>query len=197
MGFYIPKIEYLNVDTTGNTTNGNGTLSNIPDTSNIEVGMFARGTGIPSGAEVASKTASTVTLANGVLATASGTGVDLEFGYKIEFDYPPVEKKGESKAAKSTTSTSISGVQQVSIQHIEATRALNFSFLSETIKGLLVDFLDEHALYGNEFRYYEDKTGTSYLDYELDDGKYDPKIVSPKGLNLFVWEIALKFRRVL
>lgn len=197
MAFAIPKIEYKNVDTTGDTSNGNGVISNIPDTSEIEVGMFVRATGVPSTATVGSKTSTSVTLAGGALATATATGVDLAFGYKIEFEYPPVEPNGEIKTAKATVTVSVSGVKQTSLQNIECNRSLKFSFLSETIYQLLKTFLDEHAMLGRDFRYYENKTLTSYVTYDLDDLKYTPKKIAPKGEDLYVWEVPLKFYRVL
>lgn len=197
MGFAIPKIEYKNVETTGNTTNGNGTISNIPSTTAIEVGMFVRGTGIPAGATVGSKGANSVTLASSVLATATGTGVAISFGYKVEFDYPPKEDRGEKRKSNAQVSTSLSGEKQVSLNHIEASRSPIFSFLSPSIYALLVDFLEDHGLYGRSFRYYEDKTLTPYTTYELAQLDFDPKKIAPRGVDTYVWEVALKFRRVL
>lgn len=197
MAFQIPKIEYKNVDTTGDTTNGNGTIANIPDTTGIEVGMFVRGTGVPSGATVGSKTASSVTLASGALCTVTDTGVAVEFGIKIEFEYPPKEPRGEKLNTNAVVSESISGVRQVSINHIEATRNPVFSFLSPTIKALMDTFLQTHACNGEAFRYHEDKTSSSYVSYELEDLKVEPKKIAPRSDSTFSWEIPLKFRRVL
>lgn len=196
MAFAIPRIQYKNVDTTGNTLSGNATISNIPDTTDIETGMFIRGTGIPTGATVGSKTSSSVTLTSGT-ASATGTGVTLAFGYEILFDYPPVEPTGEQYETKNTTSESLSGVQQISVNYIEAKRKLKFSFLSPSLYTSVMTFLTTWGLLGEDFRYFEDKTSSTYTTYELDALKVEPKKISPRGVDTYVWEIPLSFRRAL
>jgi hypothetical protein len=196
MAFAIPRIQYKNLDTTGTTASGNGTITSIADTSLIEVGMFVRGTGIPDGALVDSKTSSTVVLASGVLCTASAT-VAISFGYEILFDYPPIEEGGEELDAKNTTSESLSGVQQTALHYIEGKRKLKFSFLSPAIYTLVDTFLKTWGLLGEDFRYYEDKTLTPYTTYELDALKVNPKKIAPRGVDTYVWEVPLSFRRVI
>lgn len=197
MAFAIPKIEYKNGTTTGTTTSGSGTISAVASTEDIEAGMFIEGTGIPTGATVASVTDTEILLANGVLCTASNASVTLSFGSRIEFDFPPKEPKGESRDVKASSSESLSGQRQVSVNYIEGNRSLTFSFLSPAIFALLETFLDSHGLLGEEFRYYEDKTLTTYVDYELDTLKVDPKKIAPRSPTTYVWEVPLKFRRVI
>lgn len=197
MGFAIPKIQYKNVDTTGTTTSGSGTISAIPDTTDIEVGMFVRGTGIPTGSVVLSKTTSEIVLDDSVLATASGTGVTLAFGFEIEFDFPPEEETGEILDPKFTQSESLSGIRQVSLNFVEVNRKLTFSFLSQSIYVLLKTFLEDWGCLGESFRYYEDKTLTSYVEYELDKLKITPKKIASRGVDTYVWRVPLDFRRVL
>lgn len=197
MAFAIPKLQYKNVDTTGDTVISNGVITNIPDTTDIEVGMFVRGTGIPTGTLVGSKTATTVTLASAVLATANGTGVTLAFGYEILFDYPPIEDTGEALEAKNTTSESLSGLQQVSINYVEAVRRLNFSFLSHALYTSLDTFLRTSAILGDDFRYFDDKTLITYVSYELNSLKVTPKKIASRGIDQYIWEVPLQFRRVL
>ena len=197
MSFAIPKIQYKNLDTIGTTANASGVITAIPVTTLVEVGMFVRGTGIPSGAVVLSKTATTVTLANSLLATANGVGVTLNFGWEVEFDFPPIEESGDIAGTKSTISESLSGVRQVSVNHIEINRKLKFSFLSPSLYSLVNTFLTTHALLGEKFRYYENKTLTPYLDFELDKLKVNPKKIAPRGVDTYVWEVMLDFRRVL
>lgn len=61
---------------TGDTTNGNATITAITDTSALDVGMLIRGAGIPSGAVIVSIVANTsITLDQN--ATATATGVTL------------------------------------------------------------------------------------------------------------------------
>lgn len=197
MGHAIPKLQYLNTDTVGDTTIGDGTIGSIPDTTDIVVGMFARGTGIPAGATVGTKSLNAVTLAGGVLATANGAGVAVSFGYEVEFDYPPIEDGGEELSTNATTIESLSGIRQVAVNYVDGVRKFKFSFLSPTVYALLNTFLQSHALFGNSFRYYEDKTVSLYVDSELDSLKVTPRKISSRGANLYVWEVPLNFRRVL
>jgi hypothetical protein len=197
MGHAIPKLQYKVVATTGATVLGDGTLSSIADTTDIVVGMFARGTGVPTGALVGSKTANTVTLAAGVLSTATGSGVALTFGYEVEFDYPPVEDTGENLETKATVSESLSGIKQTSVNYIEGTRKLKFSFLSPALKLLVDSFLSDSAMLGEDFRYYDDKTVDSYVTYSLETLKVAPRKIASRGANAYVWEVPLNFRRVL
>jgi len=196
MAFQIPRLQYRNLDTTGTTAASNGTITAIADTTDIEVGMFVRGTGIPTGALVGSKTSTTVVLASGALCTASAT-VSIGFGHEILFDYPPKEESGEILETKSATSESLSGVQQTSINYIEAKRVVVFSFLTPAIYALMDSFLRNSALLGEDFRYFEDKTSSSYVTYELGKLKVTPKKISPRSSTTYVWEVPLEFRRAL
>lgn len=197
MAFAIPKLQFKNGATTGATTNGSGTLDGVADTSEIEVGMFVRGTGIPTGAAVESVTTTTITLASGVLATATAASVDLVFGFEIEFDFPPKEPKGESLETKASTSESLSGLRQVSVNNIEGNRDVIFSFLSPALYTLVDTWLKTDGLLGNVFRYFEDKTLSSYVEYEIDSFKVTPKKLAPRGEDTYVWEVPLRFRRIL
>lgn len=197
MAFAIPKIQYSNYDSRGSTTLGGGTITGLDSTEDIEVGMFARMVGVPTGALVGSKTASTVTLASGVLATATGADLDVAFGYEIEFEFPPIEDSGENLETKQTTSESLSGLRQVAVNYIEGIRKLKFSYLSPTKYALVATFLENSALLGETFRYYADKTLTPYVEYELDSLKVAPKKLFPRGVDTYVWEVPLNFRRVL
>ncbi len=195
-GFAIPRIQYLNVDTTGATTSGSGTIGSIPDTSELVVGMFVRGTGIPTGALIGTIGVNSVTLASSVLATATGS-VAVVFGKEILFDYPPVETGGEELSTNSTISESLSGERQVSINYVEGLRKLKLSHLSPAVYALLDTFLKTHALIGESFRYYDDKTTSTYVDVELDQLKAQPKKLAPRGVDTYVWEVPLNLRRVL
>ncbi len=194
MGFAIPKIEYKNLSTTGDITSASANVSDIADTSEIIVGMLVRGTGVPAATTVLSKGANSIVMSKN--ATATTGNVALEFAVAIEFDFPPKEKDGERLKSDATITSSLSGVQQVSLNYIEGTRKPIFSFLSETIYTLVKTFLTTHALLGEEFRYYPDKTLTSYTTYELEKLDVNPKKVAPKGVDVYVWEVPLEFRRV-
>lgn len=192
MGHAIPKIHYSVTTTTGDTTNTVTTLSNMADTAEIEVGMYAVGAGVPAGATVISKTATTVVIS--AAATITAATVALEFYFKIEFDYPPVEETGEKLLPQERRNTSLSGVSQVSVDYIEGVRSLDFRFLSNALYVLLKAFYDTSAVYGESFRYFEDKTLSSYVTYELKTYDWNPQKISSRGV-LYVWGVPLQFRR--
>jgi hypothetical protein len=190
MAHAIPKIHYAIAEVTGDTTNGNAVISNVSDTDDIEVGMYIAGTGIAAGATVLSKTSSTVTMTAN--ATATNATVDLEFYKKIEFDYPPVEKTAEKLTPQERRSVALSGVTQVSIDHIEGVRNLNFNFLSSALFTALKSFFQTSAVYGDSFRYFDDKTLTDYVTYELKTFDWAPD--KPTGRSTY--DVPMQFRRV-
>jgi hypothetical protein len=175
----IPKLQWKNYQKTGNT-NSNTTISGMNNTTNLEAGMTVKGSGIQSGTTIVSVDSATqITITPAATATASG--VTLDFYYEISFTYPPVEKGGEKLDSKERVSVSVSGQRQVSVDYIEATRAFDFRFLSESEKTTLQTFFTTWGYLGKIFRYFDDNTLTSYIEYELNDLKFDPKKIAPKG----------------
>ena len=198
MAFNIPKIQWNNVDLTGDLSSGSAVISNIADTSEVVVGMFINGLNIPDNTSVLSKTTNTVTMSAGKTATGNATGQAIYFGYEVQFDYPPIEKNGEILDSKSTVNVSLSGVRQVSTNYIEVNRKLVFSFLSPAIYALVETFAKNWGIYGKSFRYFENKTSlTGYVIYELDGLNFSPKKIAPRGEDQYVWEVPLDFIRVL
>lgn len=65
---------------TGNTTNASANVTGISSTTGLAAGMIVSGTGIPSGAKIASITNST-SLVLSANATATGTAVSLDFAW--------------------------------------------------------------------------------------------------------------------
>lgn len=191
----IPKIQYKNVTITGTTAITLFTITALADTSALVAGMVAVGAGIPVGAKIVTiDSATQVTLD---LASTASASVPIEFYVEIVFTYPPIEPKGEKLDAIERTSTSISGIKQVSVDNIEASRSLNFSFLTEAQKTLLETFFTSHGAYGRAFHYFDDQTSIVYIDYELRDFKFDPKKITAKTANVYVWEVGMTFRRVI
>lgn len=115
----------------------------------------------------------------------------------IEFDYPPVDDDGEMLDVKEHVQTSISGVRQVSIDHIEVVRTLKFKFVSEALKTALTTFFSSHAAYGKQFKYFDDQNSATFVYYELSDFKFKPNRGPSRTANNYLWEIPFKFRRVL
>jgi len=192
MAHAIPKIHYLISSITGDTTSGSDSVSNVSDTTAVQIGMYITGTGIPAGATVLAKTSTTIQLSAN--ATANGTTVALETFKKIEFDFPPIEKSGEKLNPQERRSVSLSGISQVSIDYIEGIRSLNFSHLTNTLYLAFKSFYDETAVYGESFRYFDDKTLTDYIAYELRSFDWDGQKIASRGTN-YVWAVAVQFRR--
>ncbi len=197
MAFPIPRIQYLNVDTTGDVVSASGVITGLPTTDGIVAGMFIRGTGIPTGALVGSVTDTSVTLASAVVATASNTGVSLSVGKEILFEFPPMEDTGGKLQTNATISESLSGLRQVSVNSVAEIRKFQFNYASPSIYTLLQTFLSTHALLGNSFRYYEDQLLTPYNTYELNTLASEPQKVSGQGPTTYRWNFPLDFRRVL
>lgn len=197
MSHYIPKLQYKNYDLSGTTTNGSNVITGIsvPNAKNIEVGMFVRGAGIPTGALVTSKTSTTATF-SGSPATASAT-ITVGYGFEIIFMYPPIEPDGENYDPKEIVSASLSGVKQTIVDYIEVFRTFSFSFLSETLKLQMDTFAKTWFCLGKTFRYFDDQTSSTYVEWEAKDLKYKPVKITSKGANLYVWKIGMSFRRIL
>ena len=194
MGHAITKIYYNVTTMTGDTTNGNDTITNIASTTGVTVGQSISGPGIPDGATVLSKT--TLSIQISVPATATATAQTIETYTKIEFDYPPVEPKGEKLSSQERRSVSLTGLTQVSIDYIEGIRTLDFRFLTQAIFNQVKDFYNTFAVYGLQFRLYDDKTLTNYTSYELKNFDFEPDKIAPKGTN-YVWAVKMQIRRAL
>ena len=73
---YAVLFSILSISQTGNTTSGNPTITNIPSTTNMDVGMPISGTNIQSGTTISTVNSSTsITMSKN--ATANGTGVSF------------------------------------------------------------------------------------------------------------------------
>ena len=194
MGHAIPKIHYNVTTMIGDISSGSDTITNIASTDGVEVGQSISGPNIPAGATVLSKT--TLSIQMSVQATGTAAAQTIETYTKIEFDYPPVEPKGEKLAPQERRSIALSGLTQVSIDFVEGLRDIDLRFLSQTLFDQIKTFYSTFAVYGYGFRYYDDKTLSSYLTYELRNFDFEPDKIAPKGTN-YVWAVKLKVRRVL
>jgi hypothetical protein len=114
----------------------------------------------------------------------------------ITFDYPPSDPSPEALTINRKTSESLSGMRQVSLNSIEATRKLKFRFLSEAKKASLESFIQTFAAKGFAFKYFDDALSSSYKTYELDQEKVTPKTIAPTGANTYIYEMELQLRRV-
>lgn len=115
----------------------------------------------------------------------------------VSFTYPPIEKAKERLTPNKKVTASLSGRLQTQINYIEGTRKLEFSHITEAQLAALRSFYENHAVYGKAFRYYDDATALTYVDWELDDNaKFEPKIVAPTGVDTYIYSVTLDLRRV-
>lgn len=217
MGHKIPKIQWGNQTLMGTTITN--LILNFSSTEGLFPGMFVSGSGVPVGTIILSVDSPTqITLSNpvdinsiqlesglGDILTEGGdriitegatSGVTLTFYGEIIFDYPPVEIKGELRSAKQNVSVALSGLRQVSTNYTEAVRKPVFSFLTELIKVAFEDFFDTWGSLGKSFRYFDDRLSVDYIEYEMDDGKFEPEKIASRGVSAYTWKVPFVMRRV-
>ena len=171
MALWIPRLEWNEKTEAGDASIGSPTIINMADTSNLVIGMICTGTGIPTGAKIASKTASSVTLDSN--ATANTTGATYTFFWRYDFEFPPVKDSEFVYKPKNAVAASLSGLQQVQTLHLEAERDMEFWFVNQTDADLLRDNFYLYAYKGNSFRYFPDKDEVPVYTVELN--KYEFK----------------------
>jgi hypothetical protein len=193
MALWIPKLEWNDVEVIGDLTITSPTISNIASTAEINVGMIAQGTGIPTGAAVISKTATSVTL--NIAVTTSASSATVDFFERFEFQYPPVKDSEEIIQPRNVVSVSLSGVTQVQTNHVEVLRNTEHWFVKQADADKLKNNFFEFALYGNKFRYYPDKDETPFNDWILKEYRFDRDRQVKKHPN-FLYKLDLKFTRV-
>lgn len=114
----------------------------------------------------------------------------------IEFTYPPAKDDGETIDAKEKQTTALDGTRWVKIDYWEAKRKLTLSFLTDAQIEALRTWYTTHASLGYFFRWYDDKAYPSFREYQLDKNVFNPQKVVPVGVNSFLWQVTLEFRRV-
>lgn len=192
---YIPRLEWNEITgLTGNTTINNPTVTGISSTAALRVGMIVQGVGIPSGTRIVSKTLTSVTMSTD--ATATGSAVSLTFFERYDFQYPPTRDSEEKLKPQNKVTTSISGSQQVQTDHIEAERDLEFGFVTATDTNLLDEiFYQDFAVFGNAFRYFQDKEDAGFQNYELNNFNFNRERQVKKHPE-FLYKLKFQFRRV-
>ena len=196
---FIPKIEYLKGSFTGTLSIGSDTITLIADTSLIEIGMYLEQAGIPAGATVLSKTASTVVMS--LQSTAAGA-VLISRGHRITFTLPPKKDPlGESTKFIGKTLVAKSGAIQTNEDYLEKENRILFSHVPQTIKDTFEAFLTNHAFRRREFSYFEDAgepTSELIVTTSLRYNNAEFKIMTRKGGGKnFLWIFKLDIRRVL
>ena len=194
MSLLIPAIEWGDFTITGNTTNGNNTITSVPETSKVTNGMRITGLGIPVGAVVTGKTSNSVTI--NLNATADGTGITLTLFSRFEFIYPPVDDSEDDIRAQVRRVKSLSGLEQTQTEFVEAIRSLSFNFITSTERNtLLNEFMLKWAIIGKPFRYFDDKAIASSKVYTSDRFDFD-QVRTVKKHPSFLYRIPFRFRRI-
>lgn len=219
----IPKIEWNFLEKTGDTHTST-TIDDIASTTDIIVGMYVTGYGIPSGTTVVSKDASSVVISAATTRTAGDTA--LTFFQRFNFTYPPSSDTDTQLVPQAKTTVSLSGINQVQVDFIEERRDVVFGFITNAQYLILrEDFYIPWAVYGYSFRYYPDQDddgsdtlvtedgdtittedgdsivtdtdgSTTYDVFQLSDLKLSRKRQVKKHPS-FLYELGFKMRRVL
>jgi len=173
MSFPIPKIQWGNTTVSGVTSLGANDINFIADTSSLKLGMTIDDPEFPEGTTIITINANQIFLSNNATASSSGP---RSFLFEFLFRYPSIIDDGEQLLPKRRVRTAISGVDQVSVDHIKYEREVEFGHLTEDeIDTLKNDFFRDHAIYGFEFLFFPDQNTTESFLYELMKGKFEPE----------------------
>ena len=119
----------------------------------------------------------------------------------ITFEFPPKGPKVRGVRLKhvGTLTKSKSGAQQTITDFIEEINTINFSHVSEIIKGELDTFFTTHGLLGKSFSYFFDKgDAATEVVVKLDRSgtaiNFDEQ--ASTAVDAFIYKFRLKIRRV-
>ncbi len=193
LNLLIPRIEWNELSLTGDTHTST-LIDDIADVSEIKVGMIVTGSGVQTGTAVQSIGANSVVLTLPTTTTLGNTPITMF--ERFDFDYPPVTDSDEDLAPNRKETRSLTGESQVQHNYLEWQRDVTFDFLTETQKDTLKeDFLQDWAIYGNEFRYFYDKADSAYVEYSLRTA--NPKFKrTVKKHPYFLYQTKFQFKRV-
>lgn len=117
----------------------------------------------------------------------------------IEFDYPPSDDfRNQNYQVDSKETVSSNGRSQTQYNYMENNFNLSFTFVSEALKNKLDWFFKSHGLRGKEFKYFEDKSLTTFKTVRLNSKSYQPEILFPTNTpNEFVYQIKINFTELI
>lgn len=123
--------------TTGNRTSGNPTLTGIADTSTFTEGMIVKGTGIPAGAKILSKTSNSITLdANATSGAGTSTSLTVYTVLLVLDVHGRVQGAGGTASNGASGPAGITAAGQAGGTALKATSALSVIVRSTgSIKG--------------------------------------------------------------
>jgi hypothetical protein len=185
----IPKIRWRNVTVNGASTIALPTITLMTSTAELRVGMIVDHPSFPTGTKILSiDTANSITLDQDATSTIAAS---RDYFFEFVFRYPPRDDDGEELNIKERKSISVSGVRQISVDHIEVKRPTTFSFLTRSEIEELRFFWTDWAYLGKEFQFFDDKDGVTYIDYEMDSLDFKPGKVTP-----VLFKLPFNLRRV-
>lgn len=113
----------------------------------------------------------------------------------VAFNYPPEDDSDEQFEGIKNETIAISGIRQVSINHVEVTRQVHLSFLTLSQLNQLKDFFTNWAVFGQPFTWFVHQEDTSSdITYECADQKFPIVRRIPKS-TFFLYDITFNFRR--
>jgi len=117
----------------------------------------------------------------------------------IEFDYPPNDDfRNQNYVADAKETVSSNGRSQTQFNYMENNFNLVFTFISEAIKLKMDLFFKTHGLLGKEFKYFEDKSLTTFKTVRINSKNYTPSILFPTNVpNEFVYQIKIAFTELI
>jgi hypothetical protein len=185
----IPKIRWRVVSVSGTSISGSAVISSMPSTVDLAVGMVVEHASFPVGTTILSILGPTSVQCSASALTS--TVATRTFYHEFSFRFPPSDDDGEEINIQDRRSTAISGARQVSVDFIEHKRQLKFSFLTAQEVTDLKFFWTDWAYLGKAFRYFEDKNGVNFINYEADTLDFKPTKVTPT-----LYAVPFKFRRI-
>lgn len=180
------------------TTDGDTTIEVDPsDAELIEEGMQVTGPNIPDETVVVSVDPDTGLVEISNAPTSDESGVELEFFFRYQFEFPPSQDTDDQDNAKQAVQTSLSGIQQVQTFHIEVERNITYNMLTREQRDLLrVEFFEKWALLGFTFRYRDDETLGSFQNYQLNRFAFT-NARTVKKHPAYLYSLNLNIRRVI
>jgi len=192
MSFPIPKIQYKNTDDVNGFT-ASTTEVVLDSLSGVETGMFFTGPGVTIGTTIVAidVPGSKVTLSQPITPTL---GELFSWFFELEFRYPPESNDNvEESVPDQTISTSRSGFRQYLTRYIELERPLTFNFLTREEINFLKTMFDNWFSLGEYVRYFDDKTLTTFVEYQANDTKFKPSFIQGTSE---LYSLSIEFVRV-
>ena len=116
----------------------------------------------------------------------------------ITFNSPPDgDPFSESYKYSTVETVSNNGTTQVQFNYGEKSYSLDFIFQSEAVKNAVLDFVNNHAIYGGKFDYYPSNDEVAFETFRLDQKSFALKRPIPAAtLGEFEYDFKFTITRV-